>query len=223
MERGIYYKQRRSVAKPIFATLGVIVLLYGVSMGSMFVTNSYYSVDGEPSSIRKSGGVYRVYALPQDLTEEVIPEKSPEEIRKETVDKLNSKLGGKLKNRGEDFVRFSEERNMDPYLMAAISIHETGNGTSKAIMNKNNVGGIMNNGVYLKSFISITSGIEHMIHLLATEYFQGRNHRTIADIGAVYCPVGATNDPTNLNKHWVPRVTELYREFTGGDFVYKEG
>ena len=33
----------------------------------------------------------------------------------------------------------------------------------------------------------------------------------ITFLGRTYCPVGAKNDPTGLNKNWVKNVTKLYR------------
>jgi len=35
----------------------------------------------------------------------------------------------------------------------------------------------------------------------------------IVFLGARYCPVGADNDPANLNKNWIRNVTHYYRKF----------
>ena len=35
----------------------------------------------------------------------------------------------------------------------------------------------------------------------------------IVFLGARYCPIGAKNDPTNLNKNWVRNVTYFYSKF----------
>ena len=34
----------------------------------------------------------------------------------------------------------------------------------------------------------------------------------ITFLGNRYCPVGAANDPTGLNKNWIKNVTRLYKE-----------
>lgn len=43
-------------------------------------------------------------------------------------------------------------------------------------------------------------------------------------LGARYCPVGADNDPTGLNRHWVGNVTKLTKKIrssgTVGDLTY---
>lgn len=36
----------------------------------------------------------------------------------------------------------------------------------------------------------------------------------IVSLGKRYCPVGADNDPNDLNKHWIPKVTEFWEKFT---------
>ena len=38
----------------------------------------------------------------------------------------------------------------------------------------------------------------------------------ITFLGSRYAPVGADNDPHNLNAHWVRNVKFFYNQFTGG-------
>ena len=96
-------------------------------------------------------------------------------------------------------------------LVISISKHETGKWTSNAFVNKQNFGGIMGtNG--LRSYNSYEEGLSSFINLLKNRYFdQGLN--TIEKIGAVYCPVGADNDPTGVNVYWIPNVTNFYNEY----------
>lgn len=98
-------------------------------------------------------------------------------------------------------------------IVVSISRHETGNWTSKAFNDKNNFGGIMCNGATeIKRYATYEEGLEDMVRILKTYYFdKGLNE--IAAIGAKYCPVGATNDPNNLNQYWVGGVTEFYNEY----------
>ena len=96
-------------------------------------------------------------------------------------------------------------------LVVAISRHETGNWTSPAFKNKNNFGGMMCK-TGLATYKSFDEGLDKFTTLLNDYYFtKGRN--TIEKIGAIYCPVGATNDPNGLNKNWIPRVTQYYNEY----------
>jgi hypothetical protein len=42
----------------------------------------------------------------------------------------------------------------------------------------------------------------------------GRKGAFLVYLGAVYCPIGADNDPTGLNKHWIKNVTYYTKKFT---------
>jgi len=126
---------------------------------------------------------------------------------------LNSSLGGSLKNSGDIFAAAGKKYGIDPALLAAIAIHETGNGTSNAVKNKNNVGGMMGkNG--LMTFNSLEEGIDKMASNLKRNYFD-KGLTTIEAIQKKYAPVGASNDPTNLNSNWVNGVKKYYKMFGG--------
>ena len=99
------------------------------------------------------------------------------------------------------------------FIVVSISRHETGKWTSKAFLNKNNLGGIMCS-TGLKSYSSLDEGIDAFVSLLKNRYFD-RGLDTIEKIQPVYCPVGATNDPHNLNQYWLPTVTKYYNEYMG--------
>lgn len=99
----------------------------------------------------------------------------------------------------------------------AISKHETGNWTSKAFKNKNNFGGVMCNSG-LKNYSTYEEGLTGFVNLLKNRYFD-KGLDTIEKIGAVYCPVGASNDPTGVNQYWIPNVTSYYNNYAGGLYV----
>lgn len=96
-------------------------------------------------------------------------------------------------------------------LIVSISKHETGNWTSNAFKNKNNFGGVMCNSG-LKKYATFEDGLNGFVNLLKNRYFN-KGLNTIEQIGAVYCPVGATNDPTGVNQYWIPNVTNYYNEY----------
>ncbi|OMD08412.1 glucosaminidase domain-containing protein [Paenibacillus odorifer] len=126
---------------------------------------------------------------------------------------MNSSLGGSLKNSGDIFAAAGKKYGIDPALLAAIAIHETGNGTSNAVKNKNNVGGMMGkNG--LMTFNNLEEGIDKMASNLKRNYFD-KGLTTIEAIQKKYAPVGASNDPTNLNSNWVNGVKKYYKMFGG--------
>lgn len=129
-----------------------------------------------------------------------------------SASELNSKLNGVLKNTGDFFVEAGKKYQINPALLASIAIHETGNGSSNAAKYKYNVAGMMGkNG--LKTYDSIQDSIFDMARNLRQNYLD-KGKTTIADIGAKYAPIGAANDPTNLNNHWVNGVQRYFNTFT---------
>lgn len=123
-------------------------------------------------------------------------------------EKLNQNLKGKLSGMGYAFIRAGEHYNIDPALLAAIAQHETGNGKSRAAIEKNNIAGMMGKSG-LKSYPSVESSIIDMARNLSQNYLN-RGLTTIPEIGAKYAPIGAGNDPNGLNNHWVTGVTKQY-------------
>ncbi len=126
--------------------------------------------------------------------------------------KLDSTLEGKLEGTAAHFINAGKKYDLDPNLLSAIAIHETGNGSSKAVNDKNNVAGMMGkNG--LRSYASVEDSIFDMARNLRQNYLnEGKD--TIAKIGAKYAPVGAANDPTGLNNHWTQGVSNYYSKLT---------
>jgi flagellum-specific peptidoglycan hydrolase FlgJ len=107
------------------------------------------------------------------------------------------------------FRRAGEKYGVDPDLLMAIAIHETGNGTSSAFRNKKNAMGVSPNGGGPRSFETVEAGIDYMARQLARNYL-GQGLTTIDAIGRKYAPPGASNDPRGLNSHWVKGVSEYY-------------
>lgn len=136
-------------------------------------------------------------------------EEKKEEIVEETkqeptcnYDEVSCKIYNKAKELG-----MNEEQIL---ISIAISRWETGNYTSKAFKEKNNVGGMMC-ASGLIHYNSLDEGIEKFLINLKNNYFDiGLD--TIEKIQKKYCPVGAKNDPNGLNKHWLNGVTNLYNE-----------
>lgn len=106
--------------------------------------------------------------------------------------------------------KYAKQYGVDPALVKAIIYHETGNMTSSAARNKNNFGGIMRREGGLRIFDTAEEGVAAVAELLSKPMYKGK---TVAQIGAKYAPVGAGNDPNNLNSNWVRNVTNLYNQF----------
>lgn len=101
--------------------------------------------------------------------------------------------------------------NNHAYMLMAISKHETGNWTSSIYRNYHNLGGIIGSHGF-RQYNSLDDGVEDFVNLL-DKYYINNGRNTIELIGAKYCPVGASNDPTGLNNYWVPQVTKYYNQY----------
>lgn len=139
------------------------------------------------------------------LKEEKQEEPSVVELRTETCQ--IGEIECKIYNKSIEYGLSREQA----FIVVSISRHETGKWTSKAFLEKNNLGGIMCS-TGLRVYNSLDEGIEAFVSLLKNRYFD-RGLDTIEKIQPVYAPVGATNDPHNLNQYWLPTVTKYYNEY----------
>lgn len=119
-----------------------------------------------------------------------------------TYDDTSCKIYFKAKELG-----LNEEQTL---ISIAISKWETGNYTSKAFKELNNVGGMMGKSGLMK-FDSLDIGISKFLENLKVHYFDiGLN--TLEEIQRKYCPIGAKNDPNDLNKNWLGGTKKMYNE-----------
>ena len=126
--------------------------------------------------------------------------------------KLENTLAGKLSGTSAHFINAGKKYDLDPNFLSAIAIHETGNGSSRAVNGKNNVAGMMGrNG--LRSYDTLEESIFDMARTLRQNYLN-QGITTVAAVGAKYAPVGAGNDPTGLNNHWVTGVNRQLNKLT---------
>lgn len=135
-----------------------------------------------------------------------------------THEELNKKLKNKgvFKEKADAFIHAAEKYNVDPTLVASIALFETGKGTSNAVKNYNNPGGLMDpkNPMEFLHFSSLEQGIEAMTANLYRNYIQKGLH-TPAQIAPIYAPIGAKNDIHNTNSHWAPTVIKFIN-YLGG-------
>lgn len=124
---------------------------------------------------------------------------------------------GVFTGQGQLFIDVAREYNIDPVLMAAIAFHETGVGTSRAVVQYNNPGGLMNpatNWSTLIRFDTLKDGVRSTAKTLNKLVYKG-GLTSISDLGSVYAPIGAANDPNGLNIYWSPNVTKFVNELGG--------
>jgi len=119
--------------------------------------------------------------------------------------------GSPLVGLGDVFVREGEKNGIDPRALVSIARAESSLGSDPGARSRNNAFGW---GPH-QTFASWEDNIATVARGLKAGYLdEGRV--TLAQIQAKYCPVGAANDPTNLNSNWLRNTTALYAEL-GGD------
>lgn len=144
-----------------------------------------------------------IHEVKAAYTEPKAKEEIKEEVKQEPTcnyDEVSCKIYNKAKELG-----MNEEQSK---ITIAISRWETGNYSSSAFKNKNNVGGMMCQSGLI-NYNSLDEGIHAFVKNLKNNYFDiGLD--TIDKIQKKYCPVGAKNDPNGLNKYWLNGVKEIY-------------
>lgn len=109
--------------------------------------------------------------------------------------------------------KVAQNYGVDWRLAIAISMHETGKYTSVAFNDNNNVGGNFRSGS-LMVFEDLDKGIDFFVSNLKNNYID-MGLDTVEEISSKYAPIGAKNDPNNLNQYWVSGVTRYYKELGG--------
>lgn len=118
----------------------------------------------------------------------------------EPVD-IAPKLPVALRPHAQDFLDAAKEYGLNPRFLAAVSALETGGGTSRAFREKNNAMGISDNSGPV-AMDSVRDSIFKQAKTLARADGPYRNAQTIDEIGAIYAPPGASNDPRGTNGGW---------------------
>jgi peptidoglycan hydrolase-like protein with peptidoglycan-binding domain len=106
------------------------------------------------------------------------------------------------------FIRNAVSYDLNPLFLVAISKHETAAWTSNAFRNRANAMGISNPS----SVSTMPSHNDSIVRACASLTRKGGYYakcKTLADVGRVYAPVGAANDPGKLNSYW-PGLVAMY-------------
>ena len=120
---------------------------------------------------------------------------------------------GVLQSTGDIMIALSTEFEIDPVLFAAIAFHETGWGTSRAVIVFNNPGGLMT-AQGLMRFETLEEGLRATARTLHNRIIRDGNN-TLEKLRDVYAPIGADNDPTGLNNNWIEGVSSIAEQLGG--------
>lgn len=123
----------------------------------------------------------------------------------------------------DKIMSYSNAFKVDPALVTAIILAENGGNPGRNNKNSRFYYDPMSCGGG-KNFSNIEKGLWAGIRNLSVNYIRPggkyrRGNGTISNIGSVYCPVGAANDPNGTNRHWVPSVTKYYQSIAGHGYI----
>jgi len=127
------------------------------------------------------------------------------------MDAVLTAAGSPLAGQGGALVNSAAASGIDPRALIAIAGHETMLETYIPAQRIHNAFGIGPG----RSFESDADAIAFAADLIARHYL-GEGRRTLGDISSKWAPVGAGNDPANLNTNWTAGVGTLYARL-GGD------
>lgn len=174
---------------------------------ALVISNIIHNFDFKilDKEVELKNSVITTQQIPQHTT--ILEETTQNETKQEEEYKctLEHETSCKIQNKAIEY-------GIDWRMAVAISRWETGNYTSSLYKNKNNVGGL-----YCRGFLeykSLDDGIDAFVSNLKRNYFD-MGLDTLEEIQKKYCPIGADNDPTGLNKNWLNGVTKIYQSLEG--------
>ena len=205
------YRRKKEINKVWVKVKKVLIIFFIGFMCGLIYSNLFIGSDliakAETSESKK------VIQIDQEEEKSLKSQKNAELESLEKVEELSNEctldeVSCKIKKVAQDY-------GVDWILAIAISKHETWDYTSYIFKHQNNVGGLWNGikGEFY-SYETLDAGIEAYISNLKHNYYdEGRT--TIETIQPKYAPIGANNDPNDLNSNWIPGVTRRYKELGG--------
>ena len=201
------YKRKKEINKVWVKVKRVLIIFFIGFMCGLVYSNLFIGSDliakAETSESKK------VIQIDQEEEKSLKSQKNAELESLEKIEELSNEctldeVSCKIKKVAQDY-------GVDWRLAIAISKHETGNYTSKAFNELNNVGGNFRSGS-LMVFEDLDKGIDFFISNLKNNYID-MGLDTIELIQPKYCPIGINDNGDN--KYWVSGVTKYYKELGG--------
>lgn len=205
------YKRKKEINKVWVKVKKILIIFFIGFMCGLIYSNLFIRSDLiAKAEINESKEIIQI---DQEEEKSLKSQKNAELESLEKVEELSNdcaldEVSCKIKKVAQDY-------GVDWRLAVAISMHETWDYTSYIFKHQNNVGGLWNGikGEFY-SYETLDAGIEAYISNLKYNYYdEGRT--TIETIQPKYAPIGANNDPNDLNSNWIPGVTRRYKELGG--------
>ncbi|HDP5852239.1 CHAP domain-containing protein [Staphylococcus pseudintermedius] len=124
--------------------------------------------------------------------------------------------GGELEGMSDKVVEIAKKNKVPPNLFMAIIASESmwGRGEN-ATVQKNPLSVMGTKSIHDSTYSKIEDGLEDGAKNLYDLYIS-EGLTTPKEIGPKYAPIGASNDPSNMNARWVPTVTKIMTSLSEG-------
>nr|WP_241522526.1 CHAP domain-containing protein [Staphylococcus delphini] len=124
--------------------------------------------------------------------------------------------GGELEGKSDKVVEIAKKNKVPPNLFMAIIASESmwGRGEN-ATVQKNPLSVMGTKSIHDSAYSKIEDGLEDGAKNLYDLYIS-EGLTTPKEIGPKYAPIGASNDPSNMNARWVPTVTKIMTSLSEG-------
>ena len=200
------YKRKKEINK-VWVKVKKVLIIFGIGFMCGLVYSNLF-IGSDLIAKAETNESKEVIQIDQEEEKSLKSQKNAELEDLEKIEELSNEctldeVSCKIKKAAQDY-------GVDWRLAVAISMHETGKYTSVAFNDNNNVGGNFRNGS-LMVFEDLDKGIDFFISNLKTKYID-LGLDTIEEISVKYAPIGAENDPNNLNQYWVSGVYKYYNE-----------
>ncbi|MFA5071269.1 MAG: glucosaminidase domain-containing protein [Candidatus Pacearchaeota archaeon] len=192
----------------------------GFAAGGEFEANQTMLVGEKGPELVKFGQPGQVIPNDHQLTQSVLSDDFEKDFDNLFHKKKHSQSA--LLGKGGIVEKVAQKYGINPAFLASILVHESGWGESEALKKYNNPSGTMSgkgkNNTEFKMFKTIEEGIEYTAKNLKNNYIE-KGRTTIESVAKKYAPVGAANDPKNLNQYWPENVQKLTNQFGGGGVI----
>ncbi|HCX9212011.1 TPA: glucosaminidase domain-containing protein, partial [Staphylococcus aureus] len=134
------------------------------------------------------------------------------------IDKFNENAkGGKLEGKGKEIQKIAEKNKVPVNIFMAIIASESQWGKGENATRQNNPLSVMGSkSIHDSTYPTIEDGLNAGAKNLYDVYIS-KGLDTPKKIGPKYAPVGASNDPNNMNARWIPTVEKIMKDLGGSE------
>lgn len=166
-----------------------------------------YSIMTEPQQSAFTILTYTTQ-LPKTDFDDIDPDAFKQAVNKAVARRRDKSIPSKLQDMGPTFLEQAKEKQINPFISAAISLYESGRGSSSLARNNNNIAGLGGPGKWMK-FTTVSDSIATQAKTLQNKVAAGKRSLEELACSGSYC---ATNTGP-----WFRDVSsvakELYRNY----------